>query len=130
MKTVFTLMLLLSMNANASMYLYCQKQSDPAACALQAEAALEKLGCALDKEQTVCKFTLVEDPKKPDATIPSTTPYCVVISNNCSQPRVGNFGGETCDQGQKTQLAKADQVNNGYWFGLFGSYSRTICIVR
>ena len=127
MKNIILITLFLSANANASMNLFCKKGNSPASCAVTAEAALEKLGCKLDKELTTCTYALVEDPKNPGATIPSETTYCEISSANCTQPSVGNFGGETCYQGTKTQMSKGDGVNNGYWFGLFGSYSRTIC---
>lgn len=130
MKKIIIITFLLSSTAHASMQLFCKKGSAPASCALAAEAALEKIGCNLDKERTTCTYSRIEDPKNPDSTIRGTTPYCEITSDNCSQPLLGNFGGETCFEGSKTQISKADGVNNGYWFGLFGSYSRTICRIE
>lgn len=130
MKKVIAILMFFSLNAQASMTLFCYESETPASCANKVASALEKLGCMSDKGEAACVYSLTPDPKNPGATIPSSTPYCEVASSNCSQPRTGNFGGETCLQGEKVKIARADSVHNGYWFGPFGSYSRTICIVR
>jgi hypothetical protein len=130
MKKAIVLIMLFSFNAQASMTLFCAKGETPASCAPRAEAAVQKLGCVVDLAQTNCTFSRQEDPNKPGSTIVSTTPYCELTAANCAQPRLGNFGGETCDKGEKVNMSRAEKVNNGYWFGLFGAYSRTICVVK
>ena len=131
MKIIFVSLICVSLNVLASdLTLFCGKGQTPESCALKTESAVEKLGCAVDKSATQCTYSLVEDPKNPGSTIPSDSPYCELTSKNCSRPLPGNFGGESCFDRVKTQISKADQVNNGYWFGFWGSYSRTVCRSR
>ena len=120
----------LSWNAMASTTLFCNDGVSLTTCADIAEAALEQLGCKVNQQATACTFSLKEDPKNPGQTIATQAPYCEISSENCSRPNTGNFGGENCSQGTKTQIPKSAGVHNGYWFGFFGSYSRTVCIVK
>lgn len=123
---LMTVLLVASANAQA-MNLFCKAGKTPAECAAKVEVALEKMGCKVDLSQTNCTYSLKEDPKKPGSTVVSNTAYCEIKADNCSSPRVGNFGGETCDKGVKKQISRAEGVTQGYWFGVFGAYSRTIC---
>lgn len=119
----------LSAQASA-LSLYCDGTKDLNECGVMSEKALENLGCSVNTSLTDCKYGLREDPKNPGATIPSDQPYCELTSANCSSPLPGNFGGENCFDRQKVSIARRDRVHNGYWFGLFGSYSRTVCLAR
>ena len=111
----------------STLTLFCEKGETPESCASKTETAVERLSCAVDKPATRCTYSLVEDPKNPGLTIPSDSPYCELTSDNCSSPLPGNFGGENCFNREKMQISKVDRVHNGYWFGLWGTYSRTVC---
>lgn len=126
---MFALVLLLATNVQAStLSLFCEKSTGPAGCRVQIQVALARVGCEVARDMPFdCQFTLREDPRHPGATIPSDKSYCELSSVNCESPHPGNFGGENCYAGKKITLSKSDGVHNGYWMGLFGSYSRTIC---
>lgn len=129
MKTVLlTFLILGSTSAFAGKNtLHCLKTTDLAVCADRAETALKGLGCMVDESKTTCDYSLIEDPKKPGATIESDSPYCRVISSNCSGPRVDTFS-DKCDGNTKMlNIPRSAKVNNGHWFGIFGSYSRVVC---
>lgn len=129
-KILATLILLCAWNAGA-LTLHCNDGETPVSCANKVENALEKLGCKLETAKTKCTYSLLPDPKDENARIQSDSPYCEITSSNCSSSSVGNFGGETCyDNKTKVSIARQDQVHNGYWFGWFGSYSRTVCITK
>lgn len=120
--------LFLTLNAQAStLTLFCDNHETPNSCGARANAAVEKLGCVVERAETKCTYSLIEDPRNPGSTIKGDSPYCELTSANCSSPLPGNFGGENCFDREKVRIAKADGVHNGYWFGLFRSYSRTVC---
>jgi hypothetical protein len=110
------------------LHLHCYKGETPETCATLAETAIQNLGCVVESEKTGCTYALKEDPNDPRKTVQADTAYCEVTSSNCAQPNVGNFGGETCYDSRKVTIAKKSRIHNGYWFGAFGSYSRTVCI--
>lgn len=131
MRIMILSLFFLVLNAQAStLSLYCSDKDSLEACALKTEAALEKLGCVLDKSSTDCTYARKADPQNQDSTIPTETPYCSLTSQNCSDPMQGNFGGESCFDREKVRISRADGVHQGYWFLPWSSYSRTICRAR
>lgn len=127
MKILILLAALIGSTAFAdSMYLHCFEGKTPDECGIAVETALNEMGCEIVVGAN-CTMAREEDPNDSTKTVLSDTAYCEVESSNCDQPRVGNFGGESCDAGVKVKIPKFTGVHNGYWFGFIGSYSRTLC---
>jgi hypothetical protein len=120
----------LALNAEAStLNLFCKSGEGLTDCGAKAEAAVTRLGCSLVPSETNCHFTLREDPKNPGSTVQTDSPYCELSSANCSRPHTG-IGEENCVDREKVEIAREAGVHNGYWFGFFGDYSRTVCRAR
>ena len=130
----FVLIMFMADGAQASdIYLFCEDGQSPTSCRYKTELALGNLKCDLITSETACQYALLPDPRQPenpDARIESDSVYCKLRSSNCSAPQVGLFGGENCFDKEKVTIPREYGVHHNYWFGLFGSYSRTICRVR
>ncbi|RYZ84923.1 MAG: hypothetical protein EOP04_16995 [Proteobacteria bacterium] len=134
MKLISFIVLFCSLHAEASdVLLFCNPGDTPDTCKVQTERALHDQNCILETNKTNCHYSLILDPSNKqdiETRIPSDTPYCELTSKNCSSPQPGNFGGENCFGLEKRQIRRAYKVHNGYWFGPFGDYSRTLCRAR
>ncbi len=120
-------------NASSRMNLHCKDGVAPEACLVQVGNALANLGCDIDSRSFDCDYALLPDPNStiPDATIQANSAICTVVSSNCQQPQQVLFQGDTCRPGEKmVKIPKKTGIDNGYWYGIFGAYSRNICIAE
>src|SRR5437868_7093160 len=116
----------LSSHAQASkLSLYCENTFSPKICQKRIVQAARSVGCSLDVQSFECAATLNEN-GTPATT--GNTFYCEIQSSNCSEPLQGLFGGDSCDNSKMVAYDSSSGVNNGYWYGFLGSYSRNLCV--
>lgn len=125
------LLLALSFSANtfASTNMKLNCESSIQSCTKNVNDALTKIGCDLDTNETKCEFFLAQDPKNPTGPgIATDKVVCNAYAANCEQPNMGLFSDSCASDSKLVKLSRFGNIHNGYWFGLFGSYSRGICV--
>lgn len=118
-----------AVNASTSMRLTCEGKSSIQTCKKNVTDALTKIGCNLDSQETLCEYFLAQDPKNPTGPgIATDEVVCKVYAPNCEHPTMGGFSDSCASDSKQVKLSKSARIHNGYSYGLFGSYSRSICV--